>query len=123
MSPTFSPEGVVLAALAGFALWYFLGRNKHRPTSLSSDQIQDLRRKGAQILDVRSQGEFATGNIKGSRNIPLGELPGRMGELKKDKPILACCASGMRSARAESLLLKAGFTQVHNVGPWHTLKP
>ena len=121
MPITFSPEWVVLAVLAGLGFWFFLGRNKHRPAPLTPEQILDLRKKGAQILDVRSKGEFASGNIKGSRNIPLGELPGRMGELKKDKPVLACCASGMRSARAAAMLLKAGFTQVHNVGPWHTL--
>jgi rhodanese-related sulfurtransferase len=71
----------------------------------------------AQILDVRQGEEFAgpLGRIKGARNIPLGELAARTGELSKDIPIVAVCRSGARSAQATVLLQKAGFTRVANL--------
>jgi len=121
MTPALTPETVLLAAGVLVAGFLFL-RQRNRPAPLTPDQVKELRQRGAQILDVRSPGEFASGSIKGSRNIPLDQLGARMSELKKDKPILACCASGMRSGRAVSMLVKAGFTDVHNVGPWQTLK-
>ena len=121
MTPALTPETVLLAAGVVVAGFVFL-RQRNRPAPLTPDQIKELRQRGAQILDVRSPGEYASGSIKGSRNIPLDQLGARMSELKKDKPILACCASGMRSGRAVGMLVKAGFTDVHNVGPWQTLK-
>ena len=120
--PALTPfQWFALAAVAALGVWRFL-HDRKRPAPLTTEQIKDLRRKGALILDVRSPAEYAQGHVKGSLNIPLGELPGRLGELRKDKAILACCASGMRSGRAVGILARAGFAQVHNVGPWTTLK-
>jgi rhodanese-related sulfurtransferase len=78
--------------------------------------------EGAIILDVRSTGEYAGGHIKNSVNIPLNALQSQLGKLKKEKPVITCCASGMRSASARSILLAAGFSEVHNAGSWYSLK-
>lgn len=78
--------------------------------------------RGAVIIDVRTTGEYAGGHIKGSVNIPLNVLQSQMGKLKKDKPIITCCASGMRSSSARSALLSQGFAEVHNGGSWYNLK-
>jgi rhodanese-related sulfurtransferase len=78
--------------------------------------------QGATILDVRTKGEYQGGHIKNSINIPLQELPNRMNKLSKDKPIITCCASGMRSASAKSLLLSNGFSKVYNGGGWASLQ-
>jgi len=77
---------------------------------------------GAKIVDVRTQGEYAGGHIQGSVNIPLNLLTGNMGKLKKDKPIITCCASGIRSRTARSILQSNGFSEVYNGGSWHNLK-
>ncbi len=77
---------------------------------------------GAVIIDVRTPTEYAGGHIKGSQNIPLANLGAAIPKLKKDKPILTCCASGMRSASARSMLLSKGFTEVYNAGSWFNLK-
>lgn len=77
---------------------------------------------GAVILDVRTSGEYAGGHIKGSINIPVQALGSQMSKLKKDKPIITCCASGMRSGSARSMLQSAGFTEVYNAGSWFNLK-
>lgn len=81
-----------------------------------------LRKEGAQIIDVRTPGEFKTGHIQGSINIPLQSLAGSLSKIKKDKPVITCCASGMRSASAKNILKSAGFTKVHNGGGWSSLK-
>jgi len=77
--------------------------------------------KGAQIIDVRSAGEFAGGHIKQSVNIPLPDLASRLKEVKKDKPVITVCASGMRSEAARKLLADKGF-EAYNGGSWASLK-
>lgn len=82
----------------------------------------ELVKQGAIILDVRSKGEYSGGHIKGSINIPVDALTSNLGKLKdKNKTIITCCASGMRSASAKSILKSNGFTQVHNGGGWMSL--
>ena len=79
--------------------------------------------KGAVIIDVRTRGEYASGHSQGSVNVPLDQLPGYIKKLKnKDEAIITCCASGMRSASAKSLLKSHGYSNVHNAGPWFSLK-
>ena len=81
-----------------------------------------LLKKGAQIIDVRSPGEYTGGHIKGSVNIPLDTLQKNLSKIKKDKPVITCCASGMRSASAKSILQSNGFTEVVNGGGWSSLQ-
>jgi len=83
----------------------------------------ELVNQGAIILDVRSKGEYTGGHIKGSINIPVDQLSGNLNKLKdKNKVIITCCASGMRSASAKGILTSNGFTNVHNGGGWQSLK-
>lgn len=83
----------------------------------------ELVSQGAVILDVRSKGEYAGGHIKGSINIPVDQLSGNLNKLKdKNKVIITCCASGMRSASAKGILTSNGFTKVYNGGGWQSLK-
>lgn len=81
-----------------------------------------LVKQGAIILDVRSKSEFDGGHIKGSINISVDQLASNLSKLKdKSKPIITCCASGMRSATAKSILQSNGYTQVYNGGGWNSL--
>ena len=82
----------------------------------------ELVKQGAVIVDVRTPGEYAGGHIRGSMNIPLQSLSGQLTKIKKDKPVITCCASGMRSASAKSILKSNGFYEVHNGGGWMSLK-
>ncbi len=78
---------------------------------------------GGVIVDVRTQSEYKSGHIKGSKNIPLNVLPNSLNKIKaKDKPVITCCASGMRSASAKKLLQSHGYTQVYNGGGWRSLQ-
>lgn len=82
----------------------------------------ELISNGAVILDVRTKGEFQTGHLRGSLNIPLDNLSEGLKKFKKDKAIITCCASGMRSASAKQILKSNGFAEVHNGGSWTTLR-
>jgi sulfur dioxygenase len=70
-----------------------------------------------QILDVREAPEFIDrlGHLPGARLVPLSQLMERIGELDRDRPVVAVCRSGVRSAQASVLLAKAGFPQVANL--------
>ena len=72
------------------------------------------------VLDVRRADERAKGCIPGSLHIPLDELRGRLGELPKDKEIIASCQSGQRSYFACRLLTQHGFKVRNLAGSWRT---
>jgi rhodanese-related sulfurtransferase len=83
----------------------------------------ELVQQGALILDVRSKGEYAGGHIKGSINISVDTLNNNLNKLKdKEQTIITCCASGMRSASAKSILKSHGYTKVYNGGGWSSLQ-
>lgn len=69
------------------------------------------------ILDVRSKGEYATGHINGSKLMPVSEISSRISELEKfrGKPILVHCASGGRSPKAVTILLKNKFGPIYHM--------
>ena len=82
----------------------------------------ELVQQGALILDVRTKGEYASGHINGSVNIPVEQLANNLNKLKdKKRVIITCCASGMRSASAKGILTANGFSTVHNGGAWQSL--
>lgn len=81
-----------------------------------------LIRNGAQIIDVRTKSEYMQGNIRGSVNIPLQTLQANLNKIKKNRPVITCCASGMRSASAKNLLKSSGFSEVYNGGGWYSLQ-
>jgi phage shock protein E len=66
--------------------------------------------------------EFAGGNVQGSINIPLNEVPHKIDQFKNmSKPVVLCCLSGARSGQATMFLLQNGVDQVHNGGAWATV--
>ena len=77
--------------------------------------------EGAIIVDVRTPGEFTGGHAKNAKNIPLDTLPAKISQIQSwQKPVVVCCASGMRSSRAKSLLAAKGI-EVYDAGPWQNL--
>jgi rhodanese-related sulfurtransferase len=81
-----------------------------------------LMKEGAVILDVRTKGEYGSGHIRGSVNIPVDQLHKNLQKFKdKKRPIITCCESGMRSASAKGILKSNGFINVHNGGRWMSL--
>ena len=88
---------------------------------VSTADLKALKSKGATILDVRTASEFKMGHIPGSTNISVDQLQKNLGRLNKNKPVITCCASGMRSGRAARVLKENGF-EVLNGGGWGSLQ-
>lgn len=70
---------------------------------------------GPVVVDVREPGEYEVCAIEGARNIPLQELPQRLSEVPKDRPVVLHCKSGVRSARAWQILREQGYSEVYNL--------
>jgi phage shock protein E len=88
----------------------------------SANKWDGIKEKGAIIIDVRSPGEFASGHAKGAVNMPLDQLNSKVAAIKKyQKPIILCCASGMRSGRAIALLTSKGILDLYDAGSWKNL--
>ena len=63
--------------------------------------------EGAIVIDVRTTEEYSRGHIENSVNIPLDILEKSLDLLNdKEKTIITCCASGMRSEKAKKILKK-----------------
>ena len=62
---------------------------------------------------------FAVGVVTG---IPLDQLTARAGELDRNRPVLVCCETGSRSGLGVSILKRAGFSEVANLGSWRRLQ-
>ncbi|MBI1836291.1 MAG: rhodanese-like domain-containing protein [Flavobacteriia bacterium] len=89
---------------------------------IKSIDFREMLQRGAVIVDVRTPAEYNSGHIQGSINLPLQTLSSSMGKLQKDKPIITCCASGMRSGSAKAMLKSNGFKEVENGGGWTSLR-
>lgn len=74
----------------------------------------------ATIVDVREPFEFQGGNVAGSINIPLGQVPQKIEDFKHmKKPLVLCCASGNRSGQAVQFLAANGVDNIYNGGGWN----
>ena len=81
------------------------------------DEAADLPRDGsAQLIDVRTPGEFARGALAGFVNIPVDELRDRLGEIDRHRPVYLACQSGLRSYIAARILAAHGCTVSHLAG-------
>ena len=80
-----------------------------------------LIQNGAAIIDVRTPQEYKNGHIQGSVNLPLDSIKSNFSKIRKDKPVITCCASGMRSGVAKKILKANGFEKVYNGGSWNGL--
>ncbi|MBI3133235.1 MAG: rhodanese-like domain-containing protein [Bacteroidetes bacterium] len=87
----------------------------------SKKNVREMIANGAVVIDVRSPQEFKNGNFRGSKNIPLDRIESEVKKIKAlNKPVVVCCASGMRSSQAKSILQRHGI-EVENGGGWSSL--
>jgi rhodanese-related sulfurtransferase len=66
-------------------------------TPVDPDAAAELLEAGALLVDVREPGEYARGQIPGSRNIPLSRLPQSDLPLAAGQAVVFLCASGGRT--------------------------
>lgn len=67
------------------------------------------------LLDIREPHELVQSSVKGALHIPMAQIPDRLAELDRDRPLVILCRSGGRSQAVASFLMQRGFTQVANL--------
>ncbi|HEX6645066.1 MAG TPA: MBL fold metallo-hydrolase [Gemmatimonadales bacterium] len=105
------------------AAWAAAGRSletirQMRPAELAAE----LGERPMAVLDVRAASEWEAGHMPDVPNIPLGQLPQRIGEVPQGRPLVLHCQGGGRSAIAASILQARGIKDVVNLaggfGAW-----
>lgn len=97
-------------------LWPMLMRTGANEVSPAEATLL-INREDAHIVDVREADEFVGGHLPEAQHLPLSKLTERIGELDKfkDKPLIVCCATGMRSGKACKEFTKQGFNRLHSL--------
>ena len=86
---------------------------------LGGGNIRSALKRGAIVIDVRSGTEYDRGHVPDAFNIPAERVAASAGRLKATgKPVIVCCQSGDRSAKAVKALKAAGLKEVYNGGNW-----
>ena len=78
-------------------------------SEVSRDEAQRLLEEGAQLVDVRADHEWEAGRIAGATHLPLAELPERVAEIERERPVVVYCRGGNRSSMAAAALADAGY--------------
>lgn len=68
-----------------------------------------------QLLDVREPQELTIASLPGTLHIPMREIPGRLAEIDRERPVVVMCHTGVRSRRVAGFLLANDFEQVCNL--------
>jgi rhodanese-related sulfurtransferase len=107
--------GTVVLALAVIA--YEVSRARSGGQAVGPMDAVRLMNQGALLVDVRSREEFEGGHVLDARHLPQEEVAGAAESLKKyrDKPVIVCCETGMRSGAAARVLKAQGFGKVVNL--------
>ena len=86
------------------------------------NKIRDVLLRGGLIIDVRSPGEFDSGRIPDSINIPVDRIPINSKRiLAMKRPVIFCCNSGHRSRQAVQMMKDKGMKEVYYGGDWERL--
>lgn len=81
-------------------------------TNVDAAGVQKAIDKGAQVIDVRTAGEFQMGHIPGAVNTPVDQLEAAAQSWDKEATYVVYCATGQRSATAVEIMKAAGFKNI-----------
>ncbi|MFW6106606.1 MAG: rhodanese-like domain-containing protein, partial [bacterium] len=98
----------------GLHAWETSGRHYAKVEAV---HVADLERKLEEgdsftLLDVRSKEEFESAHLRKAVQLYLGELPQKLEQIPKDKPVVTFCESGQRAMVAASFLRRQGIDSV-----------
>lgn len=111
-SPVFGTAKDVVNHAALVASNILEGKLKQVPAS----KVRELVEQGCYIVDVREEGEFEMGHVRGAHNIPLSQLRERVDEIPQEIPVYLHCRTGQRSYYALRYLWEIGRKNVINIG-------
>ena len=108
----------MIYAVSAVIVIYMVFRILASRPDISPDRVDELLAGGGKLIDVRTISEFRGGHLKGAVSMPLDSLPEGISKLDilPETPIILCCASGVRSGKAQKILRKAGYSRVFNAG-------
>lgn len=110
-------DNIFLIAIAfisgGMLLWPLVRARAAGPSVTTLEATRLINSRNAQVLDVRAPSEFAAGSLPHARNIPAANLKERLGELKKERPVIVVCDTGASAASPAAVLRASGFTEVY----------
>ena len=98
----------------GFQAWKDAGKQVDSVDNIEPEKLAKQYGE-ADIIDIRKDSEYATGHVKGARNIPLDYINQNMASFKKDEKQYVHCAGGYRSMIASSILKARGYDNVVNI--------
>lgn len=107
---------LALALLSGALLAWPKLTNRHQAFS-PMEVTQLINHQHAVIIDIRSKDDFSIGHLPKAKHIPNDILADKVNNLARNKetPIIVVCQNGNQSARACSVIQKAGYTKVGNL--------
>jgi adenylyltransferase/sulfurtransferase len=84
---------------------------------ITASELKEMQDRGDAFLlvDVREPAEWEIVRIPGAVLIPKGDVPSKLADLPQDRPIVAYCKTGVRSAEVLALLKQAGFADAMHV--------
>lgn len=103
----------VALASGGMLLWPMVRARTSGPALTSLEATRLINSKNAQVVDVRAANDFATGSLPNAKNIPAANLKDRVGELKKERPVIVVCNTGTTAGPAAAQLRAGGFAEVY----------
>jgi len=87
-----------------------------------NSKVKNALRRGAIVIDVRTPQEFDQGKVPESINIPVDRIAANSERIKiMKRPVVFCCASGMRSGNAVSIMKGKGLKEGYNGGSWYNV--
>jgi hydroxyacylglutathione hydrolase len=98
----------------GMRAWEASGRRYETIPAVYAGDLERRLQTGPDftLLDVRTREEFEAGHLPEAKHVFLGELPGRLGEIPREQPVVTFCGSGRRAITAASILKRFGYLDV-----------
>ena len=113
---------------AGVVYFFWLKNQRQEEGDFNPEISYELVKKGALLIDVRSEGEYVSGHIEGAFHIPHTQIMQNKERIKSlvkgdmSKPVVVYCASGRRSGMAKEQLKQLGHEIVVNHGGYSSWK-
>lgn len=120
---------IVFVIITLFVGTVFLVNNKTNKLAVDNNKAEDIveqepiklsdeiRSVNGQLIDVREPSEYEASHADNAINIPLGDiLKADFSKIDSNRPIYLICRSGNRAGQAKTVLEKAGFDNIKNIG-------
>lgn len=106
---------LAIAVLVGVMLFFtFKPSGGSGVTNVDAAGVDAAKAKGAQVIDVRTSGEYEMGHIPGAKNVPVDQLSASAQAWDRDATYVVYCATGSRSAAAVQTMQQLGFKNIEH---------